>query len=55
MPNTAQRPPIFVRWLSLSKRIKLAAWLRDKGADWGEWVCPEIAPPDLTDEKGADE
>jgi hypothetical protein len=31
-----------VRWLSLSRRMKIAAWLRDKGASWAEWICPEL-------------
>jgi len=30
----------------------LAAWLRDKGASWAEWVCPEIKE---VDEKKDDE
>jgi hypothetical protein len=26
--------------------MKLAAWLRDKGASWAEWVCPELKDKD---------
>lgn len=28
---------------SLSRRMKLAAWLRDKAADLADWVCPELS------------
>jgi hypothetical protein len=42
MQNTGPKPSVFVRWLSLSQRMKLAAWLRDKAADVADWVCPEL-------------
>lgn len=32
----------FDGWLSLSRRMKLAAWLRDKAADLADWICPEL-------------
>jgi hypothetical protein len=55
MPNTSRKPPLFVAWLSLSRRMKLAAGLRGCGSSLAEWICPEIAEADVTDEKGADE
>jgi hypothetical protein len=49
MRPTEKKPPVLLRWLSFERRHAIAVWIRDRAADWAEWICPEIADENQPD------
>lgn len=42
MPHSSRKPPLFVRFLSVSTRSSIAIRLREWSAELAEWIAPEL-------------
>jgi hypothetical protein len=47
MRNSDRKPPILLRGLSRDRRIKMAGNVRDRAAEVGDWIAPELRPDRL--------